>query len=312
MTASPSPSTTALYTAHEVELRSGIPATTLRQWERRYGFPAPARSAGGYRMYSPLDLACLAFIRARQDEGVPVSRAVDLMRAHLSAPFEPPAFAARTSALVQALILPDHAEATRLLAQAHAELGTEEVMFSLMQPALMQLGVLWERGEITVAHEHLASAYLRSRVSHLLEAAGQNVFGPAVVAACGPGEFHEIGLMMLAVVLRRRGVRVHYLGANTPLADIALYARHVQAEALLISLNTHASLDAFQGEQHELAELKVPLYLGGAMLNEVPGLAPELGATYLGGGALAAAEALVERLGKGLGERLGVPQGALD
>ena len=47
----PSQSTTAttpLFTAGEVEQRTGVPATTLRQWERRYGLPNPQRSAGGY------------------------------------------------------------------------------------------------------------------------------------------------------------------------------------------------------------------------------------------------------------------------
>ena len=36
---------TPLFTAAEAETRTGVPAATLRQWERRYGVPAPARSA---------------------------------------------------------------------------------------------------------------------------------------------------------------------------------------------------------------------------------------------------------------------------
>ena len=292
------PSTTALYTAHEVEARTGIPATTLRQWERRYGFPLPARSAGGYRMYSAFDLSCIEFVRARQDEGVPISRAVDLVREHLAAPL--PSLP-QLDALVRALIAPDHAEATRLLAQAHAEQGSEQVMVGLMQPALRQIGLLWERGEITVAHEHLASAFLRARLSQMLEAAGQASFGPLVVAACGPAELHEIGLMMVAVVLRRRGIRVHYLGANTPLADLAIYARLIGADALLMTLNTEESLEAFRREQPELAELGRPLYMGGALPNARPELAAELGAEFIGGGALEAAEVLVARMKRKVG-----------
>ena len=292
------PSTTALYTAHEVEARTGIPATTLRQWERRYGFPSPARSAGGYRLYSPFDVACLEFVRARQAEGLTVSRAVYLMREHLAIPARPvaPASAPLVESLVTALLTPDHAEAARLLTHAHAELGTEALMLSLMQPALVQIGLLWERGEISIAHEHLASAFLRSRVSQMLEVAGQDANGPLVVASCGPGEFHEIGLMMLSVILRRRGVRVQYLGANMPLADLASYVRQTAAEALLLTLNTQESLLAFRAEQAEWSGLSVPLYLGGTLLNMHPELAAELGGSYLGGGAIEVAGELVKLL----------------
>ena len=286
--------TTPLYTASEVETRTGVPATTLRQWERRYGFPSPSRTAGGYRMYSPLDLSCIAFIQARQDEGVPVSRAVELAREHFAAP--PPETSPLVDDLVAALLRPDHAEASRLLSQAHAVNSTEQVMIELMQPALSRIGILWERGEITVAHEHQASAFLKVRLSQLLEAAGLNDLGPAVVAACGPGEHHEIGLMMLAVVLRRRGVRVHYLGGNTPLADIAVYARMVGARAVLMTVNTQESLAALREQLSDFAGLTVPVFYGGQMINIHADTARDLGGRTLGRSATEAADLLVQWL----------------
>ncbi|MGY2893578.1 MerR family transcriptional regulator [Deinococcus sp. UYEF24] len=292
---SQTPATTALYTASEVESRTGVPATTLRQWERRYGFPSPSRTAGGYRMYSPFDLACIGFIQARQDEGIPVSRAVALAREHFA---EPPAPELPVVAeLVRALIRPDHREAGRLLGQAHASLSAEEIMMDVMRPAIVQIGQLWERGEITVAHEHQASAFLKVRLSQMLDAAGQNDLGPSVVAACGPGEHHEIGLMMLAVTLGRRGVQVHYLGSNTPLADMAVYARSVGAKALLLSLNTQDSLDQFRAQMGDFAGLHEPLYFGGQMFNLRPELAQELGGQSLGTSATEAADLLVALLG---------------
>ena len=285
--------TTALYTASEVEARTGVPATTLRQWERRYGFPSPSRTAAGYRLYSPFDLACIAFIQARQEEGVSVSRAVQLAREHLASPAVPDAETPLVSELVQALLRPDHHEAGRLLGQAHAVFSAEDVMMNVMQPTLTRIGALWEAGEITVAHEHQASAFLKVRLSQMLDAAGSNEFGPAVVAACGPGEHHEVGLMMLAVTLRRRGMQVHYLGSNTPLADLAVYARSVGARALLLSLNTDESLDQLRADLGDLGGLDIPIFFGGQVLNLRPALAQELGGHYLGASATQATAALV-------------------
>jgi len=286
--------TTALYTASEVESRTGVPATTLRQWERRYGFPSPSRTAGGYRMYSPHDLAGIAFLQARQEEGVPVSRAVELAREHFAA--EQPDTLPVVRELVNALLKPDHREAARLLAQAQATLSTEAVLLKVFQPVLTEIGLRWERGETTVAHEHQASAFLRARLGQMLEAAGENDLGPPVVAACGPGEHHEIGLMVLAVLLRRRGVQVHYLGSNTPLADIAVYARAVGARGVLVSLNTTESLALFRAERSDLDDLGVPVYLGGQMLNDRPDLAQDLGGVSLGRSVTEAADRLVARL----------------
>ncbi|WP_146009535.1 MerR family transcriptional regulator, partial [Deinococcus planocerae] len=70
--------TTAMFTASEVEARVGVPAATLRQWERRYGFPSPARSASGYRLYSPHDLALIEVMQSHLRAGVPAGRAAQL------------------------------------------------------------------------------------------------------------------------------------------------------------------------------------------------------------------------------------------
>ena len=118
-----------------------------------------------------------------------------------------------------------------VLGQVHSQLPVEDVLTHVISPTLADIGARWERGEITVAHEHQASAFLRARLSHLMDVAGvQEGFGPLVVAACAPGEEHELGLMMLTLALRRRGVRVAYLGANVPLGDLAVFTRQQGAQ----------------------------------------------------------------------------------
>jgi len=292
--------TTGLYTASEVEQRTGVQATTLRQWERRYGIPKPTRNESGYRLYSPLDLQQIEFLLARIAEGIAVSRAAELCRQafHVhEAPSEhvhPHAATAR--ALRAALVASDHARATELLSDAHARYSVEDVLVRIIQPALHDIGESWARGEITVAHEHQASAFLRARIAQLLQLAAVDAWGPAVVATCGPGELHEIGLLMLSVVLRRRGVRVHYLGPSTPLQDVGVYARQVGANGVLISVQTPLALRELRAHEVALRELGVPVFLGGAVFNEAPHAAAELGGTYLGPDAVQATSALLRVL----------------
>ena len=40
-----------MYTIKQASALTGVPADTLRAWERRYGVPSTSRSEGGYRLY---------------------------------------------------------------------------------------------------------------------------------------------------------------------------------------------------------------------------------------------------------------------
>ena len=45
------------YRINAVAEMTGVPAPTLRAWERRYGIPRPGRSESSYRLYSDADVA---------------------------------------------------------------------------------------------------------------------------------------------------------------------------------------------------------------------------------------------------------------
>jgi DNA-binding transcriptional MerR regulator len=61
----------------------GIPVTTLRTWEDRYGVVVPERSAGGHRLYSRQQLERLRFLRDRMSTGLSAADAHRLLRDRL-------------------------------------------------------------------------------------------------------------------------------------------------------------------------------------------------------------------------------------
>lgn len=353
---------TAMFTASEVEAQTGVAAATLRQWERRYGFPRPVRNTSGYRLYSPQDIQDIGVMQDHQRRGVSARRAAELTLRGMSSgsgaspspvsqhrpqspqlqpPGPPPVpeppprrpevqVDGLAHALARALVAADYAQAGDILAEAHARLPVEDVMTHVMSPSLVEIGSLWARGEITIAHERGASHYLRSRLSALMEVAGveenrEGGWGPLVVAACAPGEQHELGLMMLTLALRRRGVRVAYLGANVPLGDLTTFAHEREAQALLLAVNGEWALQDWatgewadgrwvpdahaaarpvrplngggEGATPILRRLGLPVFLGGALMNARPELAAALGGLYAGPDAPAAATMISGTLG---------------
>lgn len=71
---------TPTYNLKAVVQETGLKPDTLRAWERRYGLPEPQRTESGHRLYSQNDITLLKWLIARQEEGLSISRAVELWR----------------------------------------------------------------------------------------------------------------------------------------------------------------------------------------------------------------------------------------
>jgi DICT domain-containing protein len=57
-----------------------VPAGTLRMWESRYGFPAPARLPGGHRRYSQQDVDAVCDVVRLRDQGLSLTAAIERTR----------------------------------------------------------------------------------------------------------------------------------------------------------------------------------------------------------------------------------------
>ncbi|MGO9497229.1 MAG: MerR family DNA-binding transcriptional regulator [Solirubrobacteraceae bacterium] len=109
-----------------------IGPSTLRAWERRFGFPQPQRSPGGHRSYPHGEVAAL---RAALEGGLSVSSAVSRARAGL---------AVDTESLVTALLAYDHERADRAIETALAlrsvECSVEEVLLPGLEAIVGRMG----------------------------------------------------------------------------------------------------------------------------------------------------------------------------
>jgi MerR family transcriptional regulator, light-induced transcriptional regulator len=273
---------TGKYTVNEVEERTGVPAATLRQWERRYGFPMPERSGSGYRLYGDDDLRHILAMKRHIDDGVPASRAAEMVRVAEVRTHGPRPLAQLQGELVAALIDLDEAQADRIVGEAHALHPLEDVVLDLFRNTMLDLGRRWHDGEINTTTEHFASSYVQGRLRALMSLAGHNRNGQRVIVACAPHDQHEIGAMMLAVMLRREGYLVYYVGANTPVADLAAMAHAVQPAAVMVSASSLDAIRALVEQRAHLDAIAPVVAFGGHGFDEDPRRAEPLGGVYLG------------------------------
>jgi len=259
--------------------RTGVAADTLRKWEQRYGVLRPGRTAGGQRRYTEADVQRVEWLRDRIGEGWRIGEAarvlVDTTVAALDGPDE------LAEALVAAVRDSKPQDLAAILDQAFSVLPLEQTLADVVTPALRWTGEAWKRGELSIAQEHAITEKVRAHLGKLLADGRGDARGVAVLA-CAPGEQHDIGLLMLAVLLRADGWRVEFLGADTPVDTAVAFAVEIGATMLCISAARKESLSLVRSAL-ALAEvpLRPALVLGGAAVT--PSTARELRATYANG-----------------------------
>jgi len=295
-----------MFNLKAVVQETGLKPDTLRAWERRYGLPQPDRTSGGHRLYSQRDINMLKWLIARQEEGLSISRAVDLWDRYSEEEQDPflafplpgqpgsalqPAFtlvetgtplADLRAEWMAACMSFDERRAEQVLAQAFALYPLEAVCAELLQKGIAEIGQGWYEGTVTVQQEHFASALAIRRLEALLAAAPAPSRPGRILATCPAEEIHTFSLLMVTLMLRRFGWEVIYLGANVPLAR--MQATMASARPNLIV----ASAQQLYTAAHllEMAELvyeeRIPLAFGGMIFSLIPELVKRIPGHYLG------------------------------
>jgi MerR family transcriptional regulator, light-induced transcriptional regulator len=288
-------STEPIYNTKAVVHRTGIPADTLRAWERRYGIPRPGRTSGRHGAYSERDVAQIGWLRQQTDDGLSISQAVALLVSSASHPDSPtsPAVALENQVqpLLAALLDFDLPRADSIVSHTLDLHPIERVCLELFQPALVLIGEGWHAGSISIAQEHAATAFIHARLATLMrQALTASQRGP-ILLATAPGERHELGLMMVALFLMRRGWKVTFLGSDLPGEEVVATAGRLQPCLVALSAagsDTRAQCAVLLAKLSSLPDAPLVGY-GGAIFSQ-PEARAGLPGHYLGADAAQACD----------------------
>jgi MerR family transcriptional regulator, light-induced transcriptional regulator len=260
-----------------VEVMTGVPASTLRSWERRYGWPQPARTRSDQRLYSDHDVAVVRFLQRRRAEGMSMAQATGLLEGAGAADWQDPERV--LPGLVAALRGFDELAAEQAFATGERLLGAEGVVRELIPRTIAE--VLAGDGEAAVEVEHFASNFLRRQTLRLLWGLPLPLGRPLLVG-CGPDEQHELGALLLTVLLRGRGHRVVYLGARLPGWALERAVARLDPAGVAISHTMPDSLEQSMAWVRHRAHLP-PIWWGGAATALTPAPPVNLPVTILPG-----------------------------
>jgi excisionase family DNA binding protein len=222
----------------------------------------PARQVGGEWQIEPADLARFREQAPGPFRGAPV----------LGAPVRP-GLKARRGQLEARLVAGDEPGSWALI-EAVLATGTkpDESLLELVAPAMRSIGAHWQRGELSIADEHRASAVSARLIARLGSRFGRRgVKRGTVVLAAPAGELHGLPVSIGANLLRWRGFNVVELGADTPpeaLVEAVANEAGSDGGPLAVGIvstltGQQPSVESSVSEVHR-AHPGVPVLLGGA------------------------------------------------
>jgi methylmalonyl-CoA mutase cobalamin-binding subunit len=253
--------TNSLHTIADVERDTGLSKDTLRIWERRYGFPDPARDAQGERRYDDAQLVRLRHLRRLLDAGYRAGRVVPLPLPELlalpvaqdagpqsrTAPLSPTRGDAHPASqhplpIDSWMVLLRQHDARGLRSGMEQYLyanGLGQLVREGIAPMNVWVGQSWLAGQLAIFEEHLYAEVVQQVMRQALSqlATGRAPTPPRVLLTTVPGEPHGLGLLMAECELALTGCDTLALGVQTPLTEIVAAAHASQADVVALGFS---------------------------------------------------------------------------
>ena len=261
-----------MYSVTTTSRMTGLTPGTLRAWERRYAVVDPNRDEAGRRVYDAVMIERLARLQRLTEQGHPIRRLASLGDAALddllneSSQIGYGGVEILSEQMLEAVIGYRIGALDRLLSVAVATLPLAILVTRVISPLLAEVGRRWVAGELDIAQERMLSSLLRARMIAILNPRPSET-GPKLLFSTLPGEHHELGLLMAALLAYEAGAPLLYLGTNLPARDLATLAGELGVKAVALSCVDSGLADSALDDITALIALLgsgVEVWVGGA------------------------------------------------
>ena len=237
------------FTIKDLENLTGIKAHTIRIWEQRYRFLKPQRTETNIRFYSNDELKKVLNIALLNKYGYKISHIdkmkPDEMQDKIITLSNAEAQQERLiNNLIQCMVDLNMERFEKQLDEHIKSRGIDKTIIQLVFPFLEKIGILWITNHINPAQEHLVTNIIRQKLLVGIESAYTHLSKDKTVLLFLPeGEHHELGLLYTYYLLKSRGIKVLYLGANVPLKDLEFVATLKKPDYLYTHLTSAANFN---------------------------------------------------------------------
>jgi len=248
------------FTIKDLENLTGIKAHTIRIWEQRYTFLKPQRSDTNIRYYSSHELKTVLNIALLNKYGFKISHIgkmneIQMKEKILSLSHAQAQQERIVNELIQNMVDLNIEDFELVLDKYIQSKGVERTITQIIFPFLERIGILWLTNHINPAQEHLVTNIIRQKLIVGIEGANSHfTVNKTLLLFLPEGEHHELGLLFMYYLLKSRGIKVLYIGANAPLKDIEYVAKLKKPDYLychLTSVANNFNFEKFLNNYHQ-------------------------------------------------------------
>jgi len=272
------------FTIGFVSLQTGLSPHVIRAWERRYQAVVPQRSASGRRLYAQADIERLKLLKRATRQGLRISTVAGLAQADLWALIrsddadtvrEPtPAIQAincnpreMIDACLHAVAELDSLQLHRLLQRAAVAFSRHDLLASIVQPLMDQVGRRWSQGSLRIVHAHAAAVVVHGFFTRMLNDPPESGDTQACLLMATPsGQRCCLGALAVCIIAQEHGWQPIFLGSSLPAEEIIAACTILEPQILAVSITCRGN-DRFMQEElirlNDVAEDRCPLVIGG-------------------------------------------------
>ncbi len=242
------------YSIKELERLSGIKAHTIRIWEKRHNIIQPQRTETNIRYYSDADLKKIINVSLLNSHGLKISKIANMSFEEINAKIHElseakPEAEIYIDQLVVAMVDLEEESFEKILSALSTKFNFIRCVTDVIYPFLDKIGVLWQTGTITPAHEHFISNLIRQKIiTSIASLPIASKKAKKAILFLPEGELHEIGLLFYHYIARYKGIQSFYLGQSVPHEDLkTIYKIHKPnfVIASLVSVPTPKELETY-------------------------------------------------------------------
>lgn len=214
------------YSIKDLEKITGIKAHTIRIWEKRYGIVEPSRTQTNIRFYSDENLRHLMNVAILNKYGYKISNIQGMTTDEISKSVVELTHQDidndhLVDNLVMAMIELDEQRFDKIISSSVIKQGFEFTFENLLARFLEKVGILWQIGVVIPTQEHFITQLIRQKL--ILAIDGQQELRKdykTFVLFLPENEYHEVALLYIHFLIRKKGHMVIYLGQNVPLDNL--------------------------------------------------------------------------------------------
>lgn len=234
------------FTIKDIENLSGVKAHTWRIWEQRYGIGTPQRKDSNHRFYDNENLKQILRISYLYHSGIKISKIARLDKEgiRLKAAVKMDEENGKEyfiKELIEAAIDFHEEQFDKVLQQGFSNYGVEETVLNIIYPFQQKIGMLWLTEHLIPAQEHFTSSIIIKKLAVAIDELPyvKETNKKTIILFTPENEHHEIPLLFIHYLLKKRGNKVIYFGTDVTLDSLKVFSETASFDHIFFHLLTY-------------------------------------------------------------------------